>query len=340
MESLPNTDVSYRPLYTLAMGPLKAAFLNMALELSIFDLLSAPASPESVAHQLNTHSTNTRRLLDGLTTLELLEKKEGTYRNTPLANTFLVSHSPQFIGPLLAQTQNPDMNPLEALKTLVAKGPETHPSPMDMTDEALWAEEIKASSGWVLGGVGSRIATRIADLPGFENLKTFMDMGCGHGVFSLYLLEQNPGMSGVLMDRKGVLEAAKPLIESFDAQDRISYRPGDYLTDDLGRGYDLIFASATLNFARGRMDHMLTKIHQSLNPGGYFVSFQDGLTHEQTRPDTMLGAIIPCMMMDLDYCFDQGEIADAALRAGFRNVRSQTMETPIGKMELDIARKA
>jgi len=74
-------------------------------------------------------------------------------------------------------------------------------------------------------------------------------------------------------------------------------------------------------------------------PGGYFVGFQDGSTHEGTKPDTMLGAVIPSMMMDSDYCFHQGEIARTLLDCGFRWVRSRTLSTPIGPMDLDIARK-
>ena len=340
MTSLPVTELSYRPLQDLAMGPMKAAFLNMALELSIFDRLITPASAEAVARQLDTHPANTRRLLDGLATLDLVDKKEGHYTNAPLAATFLVTHSPQCIAPLLTQVQNPRINPLEALQTLIKKGPKAMEDSLDMADESLWAEEVKASSGWLLGGVGGMVSEIIKKQPGFSEWRTMLDMGCGHGVFSLYILEKNPELRGVLMDREGVLRVTETIIKSYGGKERISYQPGDYLTDDLGKGYDLIFASATLNFARGCLDTMLEKIHGALNPGGCFISFQDGLTHEQTKPDTMFGSIIPCMMMDLDYCFDQGEIADAAIRAGFQNVRSKTLATPIGEMELDIARKA
>jgi hypothetical protein len=45
------------------------------------------------------------------------------------------------------------------------------------------------------------------------------------------------------------------------------------------------------------------------------------------------------MGTDRDIFFTQGEICRAMLRSGFRSVRSQTVETPWGEMDLDIARK-
>lgn len=240
---------------------------------------------------------------------------------------------------MLKQTQNPMLNPLDALAGLVAHGPRTGAQVPDLAEETLWAEEVKASAGWVFGGTGSLVADVIQHLDGFSSFTRFLDMGCGHGAFSLYILERHPDLCAVLMDRSQVLDAAMPLMEQYRARDRVSRMAGDYITDDLGSGYDLIFASATLNFARGCLPDLARKIHDSLRPGGYFVSFQDGMTHEGTKPDTMLGAVIPSMMMDIDYCFHRGEIAKTALDCGFRWVRSSTLPTPIGPMDLDIARK-
>lgn len=41
---------------------------------------------------------------------------------------------------------------------------------------------------------------------------------------------------------------------------------GDYTCDPFGEGYDLILASATLNFVKDP-DSFLTKIFDALNPG-------------------------------------------------------------------------
>ena len=81
-------------------------------------------------------------------------------------------------------------------------------------------------------------------------------------------------------------------------------------------------------------------LNPALNPGGVFISFHDGLTHERTKPETMVLAWLPTAVMGNDFGLDQGFIADSMLRVGFKSVRSRTLDTLMGPMDLDIGRKA
>ena len=344
MKTLPIVDISYRPLHEMAMGPLKAALLNHAIDLKIFDELTGPATADAVAEKLEADIENTRRFLNALATLDLLGKKNGAFRNQPIADTFLVSTSPSYIAPILKQSQDTRLNPLDQLAGLVKNGPKDMQDQVDFADESIWMKEAKTSAGWVLGGAGQLVAGIVSGLPEFKYFEKMVELGCGHGMFSLYLLDRHPSLTSVLLDRPAVLGAAKSLCKKYEALDRVCFLPADYLTDsirdDPEKGYDLVFASATLNFAIHMLDDLVEKIYDSLNPGGYFISFQDGLTHEFTRPDTMLGAVIPAMMGGADYFFPQGMIAQSAARCGFQSIRSRTVPTPVGDMDIDIAQKA
>ncbi|MGD8386060.1 MAG: methyltransferase [Desulfobacteraceae bacterium] len=208
-----------------------------------------------------------------------------------------------------------------------------------MTSEALWAESARASSGHALGNVGVRISRIVSGLSGFRSFQRMLDLGGGHGVFALYIVNAHRDMKGTVFDRPAVVKVAESFIQEYGMADRVDVKAGDYLMDDIGEGYDLIWASATLNFAKFQVDALLQKVHDALNPGGYFLSFQDGMTHEQTRPDTMLGHMMDVLRTGADFLLDQGFVADAMLKAGFSSVRSRTLETPMGCMDLDIARK-
>ena len=70
-----------------------------------------------------------------------------------------------------------------------------------------------------------------------------------------------------------------------------------------------------------------------------FISFHDGLTHQRTKPETMVLAWLPTVVMGNDFGLKQGFIADSMLHVGFKSVRSRTLETSIGPMDLDVARK-
>jgi trans-aconitate methyltransferase len=114
---------------------------------------------------------------------------------------------------------------------------------------------------------------------------------------------------------------------------------GDYNTDSIGEGYDLIWASNSLYFLKDNTEELMKKMYDALNPGGLFVVHHPGLTHERTKPELMVVSMTVMNLRGQDMTQNQGEIADAMLQVGFKSVRSRTMETTFGPMDLDIGRK-
>jgi SAM-dependent methyltransferase len=323
----------------MIMAPLRSRLLKTGIELGIFDLLEEFTPPKALADALGAHPGNTRRFLNALTTIGLLEKCEGKFRNGPDAGAFLVKTAPVYLGPFLQMVEEMCIAPLDHLTGMVIEGPNPEGADGDFRSESLWADVTRTSAAWVSGGAGVQMAEYVSALPEFAGFKRMLDLGGGHGMFALYFVDAHPTMTGVIFDRRAVVSVAEAFAADFGLQERISTQAGDYLKDDIGRGYDFIWACATLNFARHDLDTLFIKIAEALNPGGVFISFQDGLTHEQTQPDTMLGHLGHALQMGADLFFEQGEISDAMLRCGFRSVQSRTVEAPMGAMEMDIARK-
>ena len=114
---------------------------------------------------------------------------------------------------------------------------------------------------------------------------------------------------------------------------------GDYTCDPLGEGYDLILASATLNFAGDDLGTMMRKIHQALKPGGVFVSLAEGATHEGTRPPDLILENLVNALLGRGKLFEKGEIARVMDQAGFSSVESCILPAPMCPVEMDIARK-
>jgi cyclopropane fatty-acyl-phospholipid synthase-like methyltransferase len=146
-------------------------------------------------------------------------------------------------------------------------------------------------------------------------------------------------MKGVVFEQPQVAAVAREFIQQYEMQDRVSTIDGNYLTDDLEGPYDFIFASATLNFWKYNLDDFFQKIYNALNSGGVFMTHQDGLTNERTRPVYHVTEFLGPEMMGNDFAFEQGAIAEAMLRTGFRSVRSFTKQSDIGDMDIDIGRK-
>jgi len=340
MKPLPKIEISYRPLYDMVKSPIQAKLLMTGIELGIFDALEDFRPAEDIAVALNTHPANTRRFLDALVTIGLLEKKADLFKNRPLVSTFLVTTAASCIGTLLKSVEQMCVNPLADLRGMIQNGPVPETETPDIASEALWAEVTRASAAWVTNGdMGVKMAAMLSELPEFPGFRRMLDLGGGHGMFTLYFVQAHPEMTGVVFDRPAVVAVAGEFIQEYGMEGRVSVLAGDYLTDPIGGGYDLIWASSTLNFALPDIDPLVTKVFEALNPGGVFITFQDGLTHKGTRPEVMLGFLAEAMRMDRDFSFRQGQIADAMLRCGFRSVRSRTVLTSMEEMDLDIARK-
>ncbi|WP_319522447.1 methyltransferase [uncultured Desulfosarcina sp.] len=339
MKKLPTIEVSYAVLQDMATAPIRSRLLTAGLELGVFDEMNDYRSADDIAAAVGSHVGNTGRFLDALTTIGLVEKRNGLYRNRPELAPFLVKHAPTFIGGMLQLMERMCIEPLDGLVDLVKGGPPTGTYNEDFSSPELWAQATRASAAWVTGGAGTQMAKIVAGLPEFAGFRRMLDLGGGHGMFALYFVDAHPEMTGVVFDRPVVAAVANEFIEEYGLQERVSVKEGDYLTDDIGTEYDLIWACSTLNFARHDLDTLIGKVHDALNPGGVFIAFQDGMTHERTQPDTMLGHLGDALRSVQDFSFDQGEIAASMLRCGFRSVQSQTIHTPMGAMDLDIARK-
>ena len=122
-------------------------------------------------------------------------------------------------------------------------------------------------------------------------------------------------------------------------EDRMKAIGGDVYRDSIGEGYDLVLACSSVQGYRDKLDSVVKKVYDVLNTSGVFVSYFFGLTHEGSKPEISVLSILSMAMAGYDTGFDQGFVADSMLRAGFKSVRSRTLTTPWGPMELDIARK-
>jgi len=166
-----------------------------------------------------------------------------------------------------------------------------------------------------------------------------LDLGGGPGLFAIAMVAKHLSMRGVVFDRQPVVEVARRFIREYEMEERMDVLAGDYNVDSIGNGYDLIWASSTLNSARENMDLVMRKIYGALNPGGMFINLSEGLTDEGTKPDFYALCTIGWAMSSAIKAFDQGFIGDAMLKAGFKSVRSRTLSTAWGPMDIDIARK-
>ena len=341
-KQLPDPEPRYVGLLALPYQALRWELIKTAIELKVFDQLNEPVDAEGVAAALSTHPANTKYLLNGLTAMGLVSKRNGLFSNTDLAGTYLTGNGDLNIGTSLlfmGSWVDPLLN--GGTKELVTNGP---PPPKDLSKEEIWEHAARSALAMTRCGRAQRLAGYISEIPEFSSFGRMLDMGSGAGIISVAVAALHPDLDCVLLDQPAVCRVADEVIAEYGLENRVKTRPGNYFSDDIGNNYDFIMANYTLNFYRDKMDRIMDKTLKALNSGGIFMVTSDGLTNERTAPETTVISWLSSCMTGSDMGFERGAISAAMLKAGFVSTESRTL-TDIemeahGPMEMVIGRKS
>lgn len=339
MKHLPDITQSWEDIHHVVMGDIQSYILVTAIKLKVFDALAEEATAEEIAKKMGSHPRNTELFLNALAGMDMIRKRNGRFSNTGKSANYLVSSSPQYLGAFFLHYRQWHEQVKANMEQLILNGPPEQQG-MEMSDGAIWAESARLSAPYQYCGPAQDIARIVASQPEFPNMKKMLDLGGGAGFFTQAIVAAHPSMSGVIFEQPPVARVAREFIRQYAAEDRVSVRDGDYMTDPLGNSYDLIFASATLNFYKDCLDELFTRVYDALNPGGIFMTHQDGIYAERTKPATHITEFLAFELYGGDFALPQGLIAQTMLNTGFQSVRSFTLQTGVGDMDVTIGRKA
>jgi SAM-dependent methyltransferase len=319
----------------------KWELLRTAVTLGVFDCLSAPKAADDVAAELATDPANTEHALNGLVALGCLNKFNGRFLNTPLAETFLTSNKDRSLGEWLLFTQHWIRPVLDGgMLELVQNGP----SRSESTDSGpLWEAGARASLNYSRCSRAQRIASFVASLPEFPSFSRILDLGAGSGIIGIAVTASHPSLRCFLLDQAAVCRVAEAVVAEYGLQYRMQTIRADYLTESFGRDYDFIMANYSLNFCRDRLDEVIAKVYRALKPGGVFLVTSDALIDEKTAPAATVMSWLATWLQGMDLSFERGEIGGAMRDAGFVSTESQLLDDiepeAQGPVELIVGRK-
>lgn len=318
--------------------------VKIALLLNLFDYLTEAKSASDIAALLESDARNSEHLLNALTALGYLCKKDGRFCNSEQTEIFLTSRGDtSLVESLLAYDQwNEPVLHGQMLK-LIREGA---PPSRDMASEQVWADSARKNINGSRCGRAQKIAMLLSAFPDFEQWQKVLDMGAGPGLVGIAVAAAHPALVCHLFDRPSVSNVAQDVIEEYGMEDRVKTLSGDYLNDSLGEGYDAVIASYTFNFYNEteKLARIMEKCCAALNPGGCLIVFSDGLSAEKTKPADMVISWLPSSLMGQDFSFEEDVLPNAMLAAGFTSVRTKTLNdriiSPIGVTELHVGRKS
>ena len=323
------TQLPFLGLYT--------KLLTAAMELDVFSQLSEKITAKELAKKGGWNEANTDYLLRGLTSVGFVKMDGDSFHNSDEAERYLVKGKPDYLGGfLLYYTMNEGTMPMD-VKKLVTEGPQS------MQQQAMDGQLDFAQYGGMLrqaqqGYRQQELLRMIRALPENDSIKTVLDVGCATGLLGLSVVADRPHRTGVLFDQlpPALLQES---VEMMQLKGRVKVMSGNFMTDDLGKGYDLILAVSIMLFARGHMETLLQKFYDALNPGGVLLVISEGIDLGNPGPWDMLMGYLPYYFQGMDMGVRKNEIAEAAERAGFTKFEKRTELLCSGTQDIDIIRK-
>ena len=235
-----------------------------ALDLGLFEVLREPMTGPECARVLGCRPEIITLLCDGLVTLGLLEKTGERYRDSAITQACLVRDAP-FPQQQAIAFQRKLAGYWADLPRIAKDGPVTCDRAQMFRDVIIpsMAENCRC-------GLLQQVTARVAAIPEFSSARRLLDLGGGHGLYSIAFCQKNPELNAVVFDLPPVTEATKDFIGRYRA-DRVSVLPGDFFNDPIGSGYDIVFSSSNPG---GKVPELIPKIADALNPGGLFINKQ------------------------------------------------------------------
>jgi SAM-dependent methyltransferase len=248
-----------------AAGHRRTDCLYAALDLRVFDVIrNHSLTLDEAAAALGTAPRRTKALLDLLVAYGYLDRDDDSYLQRP---DLLPLTDPQRVDNLQqrfaypAHTRGSWSLISEALRE--DRSVRTFDGLIDRHQEIVDACHVSLGARGYL--FMSALAPRLL-LPASARI---LDVGGGYGDLCRPFLERDNGANAVLFEAPDTVELAEAHVRDLGLGGRVEVQGGDFVTDPLPSGFDLVILSAVLQFYDLRTNReSLQRLARCLNPGG------------------------------------------------------------------------
>ena len=267
-----------------------------------------------------------RLLADACVAEGLLEKRGGTYANTPAAEAALVAGGPADLTKAIRY--NRDVYPAWGrLAEFVRTGRPVERPEVHLGEDA---ERTKAFAEAMFGramGIGRGVVPMLQGLRG-----RVLDLAGGPGAYAILMCGANPELECVTVDLPAISAEARGFVERAGLSGRIECRAGDYHADEYEVGaYDAVTIFGALHQeSPAAIVDILKRARRALRPGGR-VFVLDMMTDEtHTSPKfSALFALNMALTTENGWVFSDAELKGWMAEAGFAPGETRAAPPPM-----------
>ncbi len=301
---------------------MESRLLLSGAELDVFTLLSTPKTLEEMVSLMQSDRRATEILLNGLAAMELIEKCDGRYHCPEPAASLLSSTTTLSLRPMILHSASVWQR-WSALSDIVRTGKRAEPP------AGLFEKDELTAFIYAMHVVGRQMADEIAEKAEANGARALLDVGGATGTYAEAFLNHYPDMRATIFDRPAVIEMAETRLTSSPVRERITLSPGDFYTDDLPDGHDLVLLSAIIHQNSPEQNLALyKKCFDALIPGGRILVRDHVLSPDRVYPER--GALFAVNMLVATQggnCYTYEDIRDTLYAAGFVDARQLQNDT-------------
>lgn len=320
-------------------GMLAMQAVTTAVELGIFQTLAKqPATVSELANQLQLQERGLLALLPALAALNYVEEKNGRYHNSSLTTKWLIEHDAFDAQALLHFWSAASHELLPHTTEIIRTGERPFEfyawteADADLSD----AYQRQLAMNAVTAGPSVIKKLTLPDGP-----TRLLDVGGGHGTYSILMCQKYPSLEATILDYFAGLETARQKLAGQPVASRITLQKGDMWQAEWGEGFDMILLFNVLHqYDIETNVKLLQKAKQALKPGGK-VAILDQITGK--IPGTAVNALIRLIALQY-YVFADGrvfsrdEMTEICSGAGFADLQFHNLTSLPGNTLLTAVR--
>jgi 3-hydroxy-5-methyl-1-naphthoate 3-O-methyltransferase len=303
----------------------EAMVLITGAELDVFTHIARGArSAAQVATALGVPGRGVERLLDALVGIGYLDKEDGGYVLSPLADRFLVRGRDTYVGEMVHEMKLL-WNSWSRLTEVIRTGRPVEPWDDEETGRRLFPQLVRAlfPMSWNTARAAAAVTAESGD-----PIRRVLDVAAGSAVWSIPFAQASPDVRVTTVDYPEVTPHTREFTGRYGVADRYDHIEGNLREVDFGADrYDLVvlgYIIQTEGEVWGR--RLVEKSYRALRPGGRL------LIAEMVPDDDRTGPPAPLVYgMDMVLYTENGDVFTLAEyrewldAAGFR--KTETIET-------------
>ncbi len=265
--------VKAEEISNIAFGFMASKALFVALHCNIFTFLSKnPLSSSELSKIVKVPENRISTICTALTSIGLLIRENGMYKNSKGAEKYLVKGAAYDFGDYLRlQIDRQMYGFMQQLEGVVTNNMDQE----DIDSYAKWMDNEKEakiySESQHTGSLGPGLAlSRMLDL---SHINTLLDVAGGTGGFAIRLCQEYPKLKVTILDFPNVIKLGIKKVSEVGLSDRINFVGGnalDYIWPE--KKFDAVLMSYLFNGVPGEeIPKLIQKASSIINHGGIYI---------------------------------------------------------------------